>query len=157
MLMLPQLHLYPWSCVWTPDFHAHYLFDFFTCLSNILIKQKAKTSPFTIWNAIDCVSSLPISGNGPTFFWWPLPQTLGCSWLLHITHILYQIYQYILLVLPWKYRPKNMIASYYLHHQHSGSGLHHQLLQKPPHSLFSVSNMVSCLQSSHNNYFKNMN
>lgn len=106
-------------------------------LLNLFVKHMLITKLSTVCHAKDCVSSLPISGDGPAFFLWPMPQTLECSWLLHITHILYQIYQHILLVFSLKYRPKNMITSYYLYQQPFGPGPHHQLWKRPSKSLIS--------------------
>ena len=106
-------------------------------LLNLFVKHMLITKLFTICKAKGCVCSLPISGNGPAFFLWPMLQTLECSWLLHITHILYQIYQHILLVLSLKYRPKSMITLYYLYHQPFGPYHHHQLWKRPSESLIS--------------------
>ena len=87
-----------------------------------------------------CACSLPVSKNGNIHLLVPMPKALECSGL-PFTPTLHQLCQLIQWILPLEHWPKYTITSYYLHHQHCGSGYPHQRWQKPASSLLSPSQM----------------
>lgn len=106
----------------------------------MLVKHVNIRSLHSLFGMSGCACSLPISKNGNIHLLVAMPKALECSGL-PFTPTLRQIYRLIQWILPLEHWPKYTITSYYLHHQHSGSGYPHQLWQKPSSSLLSPSQM----------------